>query len=59
MLREDQLDTVGRILGIVSHFRLFFGIKMVEVAEKLIEPVDRGQFLVPIADVVFAKRGKI
>jgi hypothetical protein len=45
----------GWIFRIVVSLRLFFGIKVVEVAKKLVESVDRRKMLVLIAEMVFAK----
>ena len=50
-----ELGAVGRVLRIVGQFRLFLGVEMVEVAEELVEPVDRRQRLVAVADVVLAE----
>jgi hypothetical protein len=44
-----------RVLGVVGHLRLFLGIEVVQVAEELVEAVDRGQELVEIAQVVLAE----
>ena len=43
------------ITGIIFVFRLLFGVEVVEIAEELVEAVDRRQVLVAVALVVFAK----
>jgi hypothetical protein len=45
----------GVILRPVRAPRLFFGVEVIEVAAKLIKPVDRGQILVAIAKMVLAE----
>ena len=50
-----ELGEVRRILGIVGQLRLLLGVEVVEVAEELVEAVDRGQRFVAIADVVLAE----
>ena len=44
-----------RILGIVGQFRFFFGVQVIEVAEELVEAVDRRQVFIPIAEMVLAE----
>ena len=44
-----------RVLRIVGQFRLFLGVEVIEVAEELVEAVDRRQRLVAVADVVLAE----
>src|SRR4051794_21402601 len=44
-----------RVLRIVRVFRLLLGIEVIEIAEKLIEPVHRRQELVFISKVVLAE----
>ena len=50
-----ELRLEGRVLRIVHILRLLFRIQVVEVAEPLIEPVDRGQHVVAVAEVVLAE----
>ena len=38
-----ELGAIGRVLRIVGQFRLFFGVEVIEVAEELVEAVDRRQ----------------
>ena len=52
---RPELGEVGRILRIVRQLRLFLGVEVVEVAEELVEAVDRRQRLVAVADVVLAE----
>src|SRR5262249_35933394 len=42
---------IGRVVEVL---RLFLGIEVIEVAEELIEAVDRGQIFVQIAEVVLS-----
>ena len=44
-----------RVLRIVRQLRLLLGVEVVEVAEELVEAVDRRQRLVAVADVVLAE----
>ena len=44
-----------RVLRVVVHFRLFFGIEMVEIAEELVEAVIGRQHAVQVAEVVLAE----
>ena len=44
-----------RVLRVVGQLRLFLGVEVVEVAEELVEAVDRRQRLVAVADVVLAE----
>src|SRR5688572_20238391 len=55
--RPEVLPEVREVLfaRVVRKFRLLFSIQVVQVAEKLIEPVIRRQMLVLIAEVVLAK----
>jgi hypothetical protein len=46
---------VFRCFRIVLVFRFFLGIKMIEVAEELVEAVHRRQELVAVAEVVLAE----
>ena len=39
----------------VGQLRLLLGVEVVEVAEELVEPVDRGQVLVEVAEMVLAE----
>ena len=50
-----ELGAVGRVLRIVGQLRLLLGVEVVEVAEELVEAVDRRQRLVAVADVVLAE----
>ena len=50
-----ELRAIGGVLRVVRQLRLLLGIEVVEVAEELVESVDRGQRLVAIADVVLAE----
>jgi hypothetical protein len=50
-----ELGPVGRILRVIRQLWFFFGIEVVEVAEELVEAVDRGQTFVAIADVILAE----
>src|SRR4029077_11880440 len=50
-----ELGQVGRILWIVRQFRFFLGVKVVEIAEKLVKAVDGGQRFVAIANMVLAE----
>ncbi len=43
------------VLRIVGMLRLVLGVEVVEVAEELVEPVDRRQELVAVAEVVLAE----
>src|SRR6516164_9978695 len=40
---------------VISQFRLLLCVQMIEVAEKLVEPVHRRQVLIPVAEVVLAE----
>ena len=42
------------VLGVVDVLRLFLGIQVIEVAEKLVEAVHRGQELIAITQMVLA-----
>src|SRR5262245_48713587 len=44
-----------RVLGVVGVLRFLLGIQVVQVAEELVEAVDRGQELVAVAQVVLAE----
>ena len=44
-----------RVLGIVLVLRLLLGVKVIEVAEELVEAVHRRQMLVAVAEVVLAE----
>src|SRR5262249_2456462 len=44
-----------RILGIIGIFRLLLGVEVVKVAKEFIEPVDRGQELIAVAQVILTK----
>ncbi len=46
---------IFRILGIVGQLGLLLGVKMIEVAEKFIEPVHGGKARVAVAQVVLAE----
>ncbi len=50
-----ELGLELRILRVVHALRLLFRVQVVEVAEPLIEPVDRGQHVVAVAEVVLAE----
>ena len=50
-----ELRLEGRVLRIVHVLRLLFRIQVVEVAEPFIEPVNRGQHVVAVAEVVLAE----
>ena len=60
---RERLDDTARpelpfelwILRIVLMFRLFFGVEMIQVPEKLIEAVVRRQMLVQIAQMILAE----
>ena len=39
---RTELRAIGRILRIVGQLRLFLGVEVIEVTEKLVEPVDGG-----------------
>src|SRR5271170_3083557 len=52
--RTELLPEV-RVLRVIGVFRLFFGVEVVEVAEKLVEAMDRRQMFVTIAKVVLAE----
>src|SRR5262249_54049539 len=52
--RSEPLAERG-ILGIVRILWLLFGVQVVEVAEELVEAVDRGQELIPIPQVILAE----
>ncbi len=51
-LRENS-GSPSRV--VVVHFRLFFGIEVVEIAEELIEPMVGRQHVVQVAEVVLAE----
>ena len=44
-----------RVLRVVGVLRLFLGVQVVQVAEELVEPVDRGQELVLVSEVILAE----
>ena len=50
---EHRLEL--RVLRIIHIFRLLFRIQVIEVAEPFIEPVDRGQHVVAVAEMVLAE----
>ena len=50
-----ELRLEGRILRVVDILRFLLGIEVVEVAEPFVEPVDRGQHVVAVAEVVLAE----
>ena len=50
-----ELRLESRVFRIVDVLRLFFGVEVVEIAEPLIEAVDRGQHLVAVAKMVLAE----
>ena len=50
-----ELRLEGRVLRVVHVLRFLLGVEVVEVAEPLIEPVDRGQHVVAVAEVVLAE----
>ena len=50
---EHRLEL--RVLRIIRILRLLFRIQVIEVAEPFIEPVDRGQHVVAVAEVVLAE----
>ena len=52
--RAELLLELGA-LGVVGVLRFLLGVEVVEVAEELVEPVDRRQHLVLVADVVLAE----
>ena len=47
-----------RILWIVFILRFFFRVQVIEVSKKLVEPVNRRQELIPVAQVVLANLGR-
>ena len=44
-----------RILGIVRVLRFLFGVQMIQVAEKFVEPVQGRQKLVPVSEMILAE----
>jgi hypothetical protein len=42
------------ILWVLRVFRLLFGIQMIEIAVKQVEPVQRGEELIAIAEMILA-----
>src|SRR6478609_6364310 len=42
-------------IGVVGHFRLFFGIEVVKIAEELIETMHGRQVFVEVAEVILAE----
>src|SRR5437667_378498 len=48
-------DLVQELLRVVGMRRIFHCIQVIEVAEELIEPVNGGQELIEIAEVIFAE----
>ena len=52
---RSELLLEPRILRVVDHLRLFFGVEVVEVAEELVEAVVGGQHVVQVAQVVLAE----
>ena len=52
--RPEALLELG-VLRIVGVLGLLLGVQVVEVAEELVEAVDRGQELVPVAEMVLAE----
>ena len=52
--RHEELLEDRQVLRVVGLLRLLLGVQVVEVAVELVEPVDRGQELVAIAQVVLA-----
>ena len=52
---RPELLEVFRILGIVGQLRLFLGVQVIEIAEELVEAIDRRQRLVAVADMVLAE----
>ena len=55
--RSKHIAEVREILlvRVVLHFRLFFGVEVIEVAEELVEPVVGRQHVVEIAEMVLAE----
>ena len=45
----------GRVFGVIGIFRLLFGIEVIEIAEKFVKSVHRGQELVLVAQMIFAE----
>ena len=55
-LRLERLPVwQDHVTGVIFIFRLFLGVQMIEVAEKLIKAVIGGQMLIAIAQMVLAK----
>src|SRR5215813_6764618 len=54
--RTEPFAKVRKILRVrvIGQFRLFLGIQVVEVAEELVETVDRRQIFIAVAEVVLA-----
>src|SRR5215470_5870611 len=52
--RPKLLFELG-VLGVVGALGLLFGIEVVEITEKLVESVCRGQELVPVPEVVLSE----
>ena len=44
-----------RVARVIFVFRFFLGVQVVQVAEELVEPVNRGQVFVPVTQVVLAE----
>jgi hypothetical protein len=55
--RPEPLAEPGELLvsGIVVELRLLFGVQVIQVAEEFIEPVNRREELVAVAEVVLAE----
>ena len=50
-----RADLVLQLLGIIAVAGIFHRVEVIEVAEELVEAVDRGQKLVPVAQVILAE----
>ena len=55
---RTKLRSEFRTLRIIRVFRLLFGVEVVEIAKKFVEPVNRRQKFVTVAKVIFAYLGR-
>ena len=56
--RSEALLELGTFVRVVGVLGLLFGVQVVEVAEELVEAVNSGQILVPVAEVVLPDLGR-
>ena len=52
---RSKLFLEFRILGVVRQFGLFFGVEVIEIAEKFVKPVHGRQIFIAIAEMVLAE----